>query len=87
MVGRMTPYDPVYQQRLESIRRALTPKVGPTIAAQQAVGILYRTVVAQATLLAFVDNFRLITVLAICSMPLALVLKRVRARGGATGAH
>ncbi len=86
LVARMTPYDPAYQQRLEAIRRSLTPKVGPTAAAQQALGILYKTLVAQATLLAFVDNFRLITVLAVCSMPLALLLRRARARA-APGAH
>ena len=87
MVARMTPYDPAYQQKLEALRRALTPQVGPTAAAQQAVGILYKTLVAQATLLAFVDNFRLITVLAVCSMPLALLLRRGRTRGGVTGTH
>jgi DHA2 family multidrug resistance protein len=86
LVARLTPYDPAYQQRLESLRRALTPKVGPTVAAQQALGVLYQTLVAQATLLAFVDNFRLITVLAVCSLPLTLLLTRVRARA-APGAH
>jgi len=86
MVAHMTPYDPVYQQKLEALRRSLTPKVGPSAAAQQAVGLLYRTLVQQATLLAFVDNFRIITVLAICSMPLAMLLKRVRARP-TPGAH
>jgi len=60
--------------------------VGPYLAGQQAVGVLYKTLVAQATLLAFVDNFRLITVLAICSVPLVLLLKRVRARP-TPGAH
>jgi DHA2 family multidrug resistance protein len=60
--------------------------VGAYAAGQQAVGILYKTLVAQATLLAFVDNFRLITVLAICSVPLVLLLKRVRARA-TPGAH
>jgi DHA2 family multidrug resistance protein len=86
LVARMTPYDPVYQQKLEAVRQALIPKVGPYLAGQQAVGVLYKTLVAQATLLAFVDNFRLITVLAICSVPLVLLLKRVRARP-TPGAH
>ncbi|HEX9747417.1 MAG TPA: DHA2 family efflux MFS transporter permease subunit [Methylomirabilota bacterium] len=86
LVAKMTPYDPVFQQRLEALRQVLTPKVGASAAAQQALGILYRTLVAQATLLAFVDNFRLITVLAVCSIPLALLLKRARARPAA-GAH
>jgi DHA2 family multidrug resistance protein len=86
LVGKMTPYDPVFQQRLEALRQTLTPKVGPSAAAQQALAILYRTLVSQATLLAFVDNFRLLTVLAVCSIPLAMLLKRVRARP-ASGAH
>jgi MFS transporter, DHA2 family, multidrug resistance protein len=84
MVARMTPYDPVYQQRLESLRQVLTPQVGPSKATAQALGIMYQTLVAQATLLAFVDNFRLITVMAICCMPLAMFLQRVRARPGAS---
>jgi MFS transporter, DHA2 family, multidrug resistance protein len=88
MVARMTPYDPVYQRRLESLRQVLTPQVGPSKATAQALGIMYQTLVAQATLLAFVDNFRLITVMAICCMPLAMFLQRVRARPGASaGAH
>ncbi|HKW91427.1 MAG TPA: DHA2 family efflux MFS transporter permease subunit [Methylomirabilota bacterium] len=86
MVARMTPYDPVYQQRLESLRQALTPRVGPSVAGQQAVGVLYRTLVAQATLLAFVDNFRLITVLAVVCLPLAIFLHRGRGRAP-SGAH
>ncbi|HSB42903.1 MAG TPA: EmrB/QacA family drug resistance transporter, partial [Methylomirabilota bacterium] len=86
LVGKLTPYDPVYRQRLEALRQALTPKVGPSAAAEQALAILYRTLVSQATLLAFVDNFRLLTVLALCSIPLAMLLKRARARP-APGAH
>jgi DHA2 family multidrug resistance protein len=86
LVGKLTPYDPVYRQRLEALRQALTPKVGPSAAAQQALAILYRTLVSQATLLAFVDNFRLLTVLALCGIPLAMLLKRARARP-APGAH
>ena len=86
LVARMTPYDPVFQRRLESLRQVLTPKVGASAAAQQALGILYKTLVAQATLLAFVDNFRLLTVLAVCSIPLAMLLKRARARP-VPGAH
>jgi DHA2 family multidrug resistance protein len=86
LVAKMTPYDPVFRQRLEALRQTLTPKVGPSAAAQQALAILYRTLVSQATLLAFVDNFRLLTVLSVCSIPLAMLLKRVRARPAA-GAH
>ena len=85
LVAKMTPYDPVFQQRLEALRQVLTPKVGASAAAQQALGILYKTLVAQATLLAFVDNFRYHGAGSV-QLPLALFLKRARARP-ATGEH
>ena len=80
LVARMTPYDPVYQQKLRRSggpsSQGRAPRGGPA-----GPGRPLPTLVAQATLLAFVDNFRLMTVLAICSVPLVLLLKRVRARG------
>ncbi len=44
------------------------------------MGLLYRELTRQATLLAFVDNFKLISLLAICCLPLAVLFQRVRAR-------
>jgi hypothetical protein len=80
LVAKMTPYDPVFQQRRKRSEGAHSQ--GGRSGRQQALGIL-RTLVAQA-LLAFVDNFRLITVLAICCIPLAVFLKRAgRQRQGA----
>ena len=55
-------------------------RVGPLAAATQSMGVLYRQLVAQATLLAFMDVFRLMSLMALACVPLALLFRRVRAR-------
>ena len=51
-----------------------------------SMGLLYAAVVRQAALLAFLDNFRLITLAALVCLPLLLLFRRTRARPAA-GAH
>jgi DHA2 family multidrug resistance protein len=46
-------------------------------AQQKALGMLYRSVQQQASLLAYADNFRLIAILAFSCIPLLLLLKKV----------
>jgi DHA2 family multidrug resistance protein len=52
-------------------------------ASQQAYGAIYQTLVRQATLLAYIDNFRSLAFLCFICMPAALLFKKVRARAGA----
>ncbi|HET7876312.1 MAG TPA: DHA2 family efflux MFS transporter permease subunit, partial [Methylomirabilota bacterium] len=85
LVTHLTPYDPAFRNWLESVRRGLAARTGAVGAETRAMGVLYREVIKQATLLAFVDNFRLIGVLALCCLPLAFLFRRVRARPGAPG--
>ena len=70
MVGHMTPFDPTYTDRLAAITGALTPQSGPVLAQMQAQGILYGTLQAQASLWAFVENFRLFGLFCLCCLPL-----------------
>jgi DHA2 family multidrug resistance protein len=81
LVSHLTPYDPAYQRWLDTTRSGLAARVGPTASGPRAMGMLYRTLVKQATLLAFVDNFRLVSLLALASAPLVFLFRRVRARG------
>jgi DHA2 family multidrug resistance protein len=48
---------------------------------------MYQTLVRQATLLAYIDNFRLMALLCLICMPAGLLFKRVRARAGAPPMH
>lgn len=81
LVQHLTPYDPAFRERLEALQRFLEPKVGPAQAQQHAYAEIYRTLIEQATLLAFVDNFRWLALTGVLCVPLVLLLKKVRARG------
>ena len=56
-------------------------------ASQQAYGTIYQILVRQATLLAYIDNFRFLAFLCFVCVPAALLFKKVRARGAPTAMH
>lgn len=88
MVAHLTPFDPVYAQRLAAATHALTPQSGPVLAHLQAQGLLYNSMLSQANLWAFVENFRLFGVLCLACLPLVLLFKKVKKGTKApTGAH
>lgn len=81
LTAHMTPYDPVFQQQLHAMQDKLAPQVGTVAAARQAMAVMYATLVKQSTLLAFVDNFRLLGLMCLLCIPAVFLLKRVKARG------
>ncbi len=78
MVGHLTPFDPVYVERLAGAAQALAPLSGSVLAQSQAQGLIYETLKNQASLWAFVENFRLFGILCLCCLPLVLLFKRVK---------
>jgi len=78
LVSHMTPYDAAYQQQAQAIQSALAPQSGTYEAGQTAGAILGAQVTQQATLWAYVDNFRLLAVLAIACIPGVFLLRRLR---------
>jgi MFS transporter, DHA2 family, multidrug resistance protein len=78
MVGHLTPYDPVYTERLAAATQALTPQSGPVLADTQAHALLYNSLLNQASLWAFVENFRLFGLLCLVCIPLVFLFKRAR---------
>jgi MFS transporter, DHA2 family, multidrug resistance protein len=80
LVSHLTPYDPAYEQALGTLRRFLGTSTNPLTASRQAVGVLYNRLVEQATLLAFLDVFRAISLLALCCLPVAFLFARVLPR-------
>jgi DHA2 family multidrug resistance protein len=87
MVGHLTPYDPVYVERLAAATKALMPQSGPVLAAAQAHGLIYSALLGQSSLWAFVENFRLFGVLCLLCLPLVLLFKRVKRGPGVAGMH
>jgi MFS transporter, DHA2 family, multidrug resistance protein len=80
MVSHLTPYDPVFQQRVSELMTTLGGSI-------QAYGTIYQTLLRQANLLAYIDNFRLLAFMCLLCTPAALLFKRVRAGRQASVMH
>ena len=78
MVGHLTPTDPVFMQRLAAAQHILAKHTDIVTAKAQAYSMIYQTLDHQAHLWAFVDNFRLFGLLALCGIPLIFLFKRIK---------
>ena len=79
MVSHLTAYDPAFQQRLHDLGAAFAARGNPLIASQRAYDSIYQTLVGQATLLAYIDIFRLLAFLCLVCIPAALLFRKVKA--------
>ena len=70
LVGHLSAANPAFQQRLNTFEQAVTT--------QQAYGLIYTDLIRQSTLLAYMDNFRLLAGLTLATLPLILFFQRVR---------
>lgn len=76
IVAHLTPYDPAYQERLASTAQAMAPMLGTPAATDAAQASLYATTLQQASLMAFVDDFRLMAVMCFICIPAILLFKK-----------
>jgi DHA2 family multidrug resistance protein len=74
MAAHLTPYDPAVQERLHQLAG---PGSAPG-AFTQAYGAIYGTLVRQATLMSYIDNFRLLAFLCVICIPAIFLFKTVR---------
>ena len=86
LVGHLSPDNPLYRERLDALTAALTPQLGAG-AGDQAMAVLYQELVRQATVLAYVDNFRLIALVCLACVPLVFLFRAVRVRIAAAAVH
>ena len=75
MVGHMTSTDPAFVQQLNAAQHALARQTDPVTATTQAYSMLYQTLNSQASLWAFVDNFRFFCLAALGCIPLVFLFK------------
>lgn len=80
LVSHLTPYDPTYQQWLNTAQSGLRTRVGGVDAGPKALGLLYNVLGQQARLLAFADNFRVVSYLSLLAVPLIFLFKKAKAR-------
>jgi MFS transporter, DHA2 family, multidrug resistance protein len=87
LVTHLTPYDPAYQTWLATARASLAPSVGNLDADSKSLGLLYNVLGQQARLLAFMDIFRMTSILALLAIPLVVLFRRIPTRRGPTAGH
>lgn len=88
LAGHVTPLSSAYQAMMAQTTRALVVQGSdPAQAATQAHGLLYGLVGRQATMLAFVDDFRLLGILFLVMIPLLFLVKKTRPQAGAVPVH
>jgi DHA2 family multidrug resistance protein len=78
LVANLTPYDATYQASLQTMTTAFTVNSDTVTAQQQAVGSVYHTVLTQANLLAYLDNFRFFASISLIGLVGALLFKKVK---------
>ncbi len=83
MVSHLTPYDPAFQQRLGQ----LAARGATGVATQQAYAGIYGTLVRQATLLSYIDIFRVLSFLCLLCVPATLLFERVKRKSGSVAMH
>ncbi|HZV35082.1 MAG TPA: DHA2 family efflux MFS transporter permease subunit [Verrucomicrobiae bacterium] len=76
LAGHMTPYDAAYQAKLYATTSALAANSGAFEGHRQAFGALYHTLLTQANLLAYLDNFRWFALLCVFCVAGALLMKK-----------
>ena len=80
MVAHLTPYDPAFQQRVgEMAARGATT--------QQAYAGIYGTLVRQATVLSYIDIFRVLAFLCLLCVPATILFERVKKKAGPVAMH
>jgi DHA2 family multidrug resistance protein len=80
MVSHLTPYDPALQQRVGEM-------TARGIATQQAYAGIYGTLVRQATLMSYIDIFRVLSFLCLLCIPATLLFERVKKKPGPVAMH
>ena len=81
LVTHLTPLDAPYLSGLQTMQTTLEKHVTALQAQAMAPGTMYKALLQQSNLLAYVDDFRWLALLCLVSIPVALCLKRVSVKG------
>jgi DHA2 family multidrug resistance protein len=77
LVEHLTPFDMPYRMLLEKGRALFGSRgYGEMLADKFTLGVMYKNLIREATMLAFNDTFFLLSVMMVCLLPLVFILKR-----------
>ena len=80
LVGHLSPYDPAYQIIVQKIQ-GLLAYAGGGMASPLSYGLIYRELIRQSTLMAFVDNFRGVGIACFLCVPTVFLFHKVQMKG------
>jgi MFS transporter, DHA2 family, multidrug resistance protein len=78
----LSPYNPAFQDMVARVRESLG---GASV--EQAYNVIYGMLVKQASVLSYIDNFRLLAILCLICAPAAFLFKKVKNAKAPVGAH
>jgi DHA2 family multidrug resistance protein len=81
LAGDLSPYDTSYQSQMETLKAAFAGKTDVVTAQQQATDSMYQTLVAQSSLLAYLDYFELFMCICLVCVIVTFFLKKVKSSG------
>jgi DHA2 family multidrug resistance protein len=89
LTSHVNPLDPAYRAQLSGLVTTLVTKgLSLTEATAQAQGMIYGMVQRQASMLAFVDNFRLLGAAMLIIIPCLFLMKKMTPqKGGPVAGH
>jgi len=89
LMENLTPYDPPFQEAVQSIRSWLNlhSGMGQEVGQGQALGLIYGELNRQAFMLAFNDAFFLDTFFFVAALFLVFLIRKTDQRAGPIGAH
>jgi DHA2 family multidrug resistance protein len=80
LVENLTPFDRTYQIFSDQSAQLLQYKgMENSLSDQGVLGMMYKELLRQASMLSFNDTFRIVSIIMICVLPLVLFMKRSKA--------
>jgi MFS transporter, DHA2 family, multidrug resistance protein len=88
LVEHVNDFSLAYHNTFNGIQMRLA-HAGSTLAhaGSQASGLIYNTVLRQATMLAFLDDFKMLGIVLLLVLPVLLLAKKPKVQGGSVPAH
>jgi DHA2 family multidrug resistance protein len=77
LVSHLTPYDPAFRESFHRLTELFSTQCDPVTAMRKAYMSVYNILVDQSTLMAFIDNFRLLGYFSLVGVPLTLLFRKV----------
>jgi DHA2 family multidrug resistance protein len=80
LVTHLTPYDPVYQNTVQTAQAVLSPSMGAAQANPGVMGTIYKSLLLQSNMQAYADEFRWLALFCFLSIPLVLLFKKAQGK-------